>query len=204
MIERSEVEAIFFTEKNEEKLRKIVLSGTGKLKHLISMDLKENKDGIYSEKELIGIGKKIIKDPTVTNLQSSTNDCYAYLQISIPRKEIRLYEFLDDGTSRFANNGNPLITDLFTYTLNNGWVLIESSQSENESVYLYGYETPIKPGESTVPLFNEIQYVNVIEGDIPISTELSIPIVMITIQSDYLKDANNIYDAWEVYKEVKK
>ena len=82
LIERSEVEAIFFTEKNEEKLKKIVLSGIGKLKHLISMDLKENKDGIYSEKELIEIGKKIIKDG---------NDEYKKIKINSEEMKIMLF-----------------------------------------------------------------------------------------------------------------
>ena len=33
----------------------------GKLKHLISMDLEEHQDGIYSEKELIKTGTKLIE-----------------------------------------------------------------------------------------------------------------------------------------------
>ena len=58
LVERSEIEAIFYSQKYEESLKKIIHSGTGKLKHLISMDLSEHKNGIYSEKELIKTGKK--------------------------------------------------------------------------------------------------------------------------------------------------
>ena len=43
-------------------MKKIKLSGTSNLKHLISMDLTEHKDGIYSELELIEQGKKLIKN----------------------------------------------------------------------------------------------------------------------------------------------
>ncbi len=60
LIKRSEVEAIFYTNEYEETLKKIKLNGIGKLKHLISMDLEENEDGIYSEKELISTGKNLI------------------------------------------------------------------------------------------------------------------------------------------------
>ena len=61
LIERSEVEAIFYSKKYEEILENAKYEGVGKLKHLISMDLEEHRKGIYSEKELIEKGKKLIK-----------------------------------------------------------------------------------------------------------------------------------------------
>ena len=61
LIERSEVEAIFYTKKYEKRLKEIKDSGTNKLKYLISMDLEKNKDGIYSQKQLIEEGEKLIK-----------------------------------------------------------------------------------------------------------------------------------------------
>ena len=61
LIERSGVEAIFYSKKYEDILKSIKCEGIGKLKHLISMDLLEHKEGIYSELELIEKGKKLIK-----------------------------------------------------------------------------------------------------------------------------------------------
>lgn len=61
LIERSEVEAIFFQEKYLEILKKIKFSDKNKLKHLISMDLDIHEDGIYSQKELIQKGEKLLK-----------------------------------------------------------------------------------------------------------------------------------------------
>lgn len=61
LIGRSEVQAIFYSAKYENTLKKCILKGVGKLKHLISMDLKEHKEGIYSEIELIEKGKKLIE-----------------------------------------------------------------------------------------------------------------------------------------------
>ena len=60
LIERSEVEAIFFSKKYQETLENIKREGVGKLKHLISMDLEIHGNGIYSENELIEVGKKLI------------------------------------------------------------------------------------------------------------------------------------------------
>ncbi len=61
LIERSEVEAIFYSQKYETTLENIKNEGVGKLKHLISMDLVEHTKGIYSEQELIETGKELIK-----------------------------------------------------------------------------------------------------------------------------------------------
>lgn len=61
LIERSEVEAIFFSQKYEESIERIKLSGKNKLKHLISMDSKINGKGIYSQEELIQKGKNLIE-----------------------------------------------------------------------------------------------------------------------------------------------
>ena len=62
VIERSEVEAIFYSNKYEEILNKIKYSKSNKLKHLISMDNLENKEGIYSQKELIQKGEELIRN----------------------------------------------------------------------------------------------------------------------------------------------
>ena len=62
VIERSGVEAIFYSEKYEESLRTIVGRGIGKLKTLISMDLKHHTEGIYSQKELINEGKVLVEN----------------------------------------------------------------------------------------------------------------------------------------------
>lgn len=74
LIERSEIEAIFYSKKYEESLKKIKLSGTSNLKHLISMDLTEHKDGIYSELELIEQGKKLIKNGNKEFIDAKINN----------------------------------------------------------------------------------------------------------------------------------
>ncbi len=62
LIKKSEVEAIFCSEKYVETLEKIKRSEIGKLKHLISMDLKENTNGVYSFKELIDEGRNLVEE----------------------------------------------------------------------------------------------------------------------------------------------
>lgn len=62
LIERSEVEAICYSGKYDEIMKRLKNNGVGKLKHLISMDLKSHQDGVYSIKELIEKGKRLIKE----------------------------------------------------------------------------------------------------------------------------------------------
>ncbi len=61
LIERSEVEAIFYSKKYEETIEKIKYSQKNKLKHMISMDLKKHSKGIYSQEELIETGEKLLE-----------------------------------------------------------------------------------------------------------------------------------------------
>lgn len=60
LIERSEVEAIFYSKKYEEIVERIKYSEKNKLKHLISMDTDIHIEGIYSQKELIEKGKELV------------------------------------------------------------------------------------------------------------------------------------------------
>ncbi len=62
LIERSEIEAIFYSKKYEQAIEKIRYSEKNKLKHLIAMDLDIHSEGVYSQKELIEVGDKLIKE----------------------------------------------------------------------------------------------------------------------------------------------
>ena len=62
VIERSGVEAIFYSEKYTNILKTIVGRGIGKLKTLISMDLKHHTEGIYSQNELISEGENLVEN----------------------------------------------------------------------------------------------------------------------------------------------
>lgn len=147
-------------------------------------------------------GKVVSKDPTVTNLQESTSPCFAYLVVTTPKEVVRVY----DDAGAVANDGTAVETELFTYQINDGWTELEDYQV-NKADYItrvFAYDTELAPGESTVPLFDSVQYATVIEGDITQGTALNIPVQMVTIQSEYLADGEgNVADtpqkAYDVY-----
>ena len=62
LVERSGVEAIFYSNTHSESLTKIKYNQKNKLKHLISMDNIVHGEGIYSQSELIKKGKKLIEE----------------------------------------------------------------------------------------------------------------------------------------------
>ncbi len=62
LIIRSEVEAIFYTKKYDEIMKRVKEKGNTKIKYFISMNEEEHKDNIYSFHKLISEGKKLIED----------------------------------------------------------------------------------------------------------------------------------------------
>ena len=73
LIERSNIEAIFYTKKYLDIIQNIKFSEKNKLKHLISMDNDESFEGIYSQKELIREGKKLIEEGNKEFLNAQIN-----------------------------------------------------------------------------------------------------------------------------------
>ncbi len=62
LIIRSEVEAIFYSNKYNSIMEKIKREKNTNVKYFISMDFEEEKDGIYSQKKLIREGKESLKN----------------------------------------------------------------------------------------------------------------------------------------------
>ena len=73
LIERSDIEAIFYTKKYSDIIQNIKFSEKNKLKHLIYMDSDEHGEGIYSQKELIQTGKKLIEEGNKEFLNAQIN-----------------------------------------------------------------------------------------------------------------------------------
>jgi len=74
LIERSEMEAIFYSSKYDEVMKKAVLRGIGKVKFFISMDNTEKQGEIYSQKELVKLGKDLVKNGAKSFLETEINN----------------------------------------------------------------------------------------------------------------------------------
>lgn len=74
LILRSEVEAIFYSNKYEECMNKIQKQGNTKLKYFISMDLEKNDFNKYSQKELTDKGREFIEKGNKEYIDSKINN----------------------------------------------------------------------------------------------------------------------------------
>ena len=156
----------------------------------------EDGNNVPDIAEDIWAGKVIAKDPTITN--TGDNDAYVYLMVSVPKQNIVTAQA--DGTPNEA-----AVTQLFNYTVNAGWTLLKSNTSgADENVYLYAYDTALAPaGVTATALFDEIEFVNVIEGQIASNVTFNIPVVAYAIQSNFgageAGDVMTTAEAWELY-----
>lgn len=73
LILRSGVEAIFYSNKYNNIMNEIKEKKNSNIKFFISMDLREEENGIYSQKELIKKGKKLIEEGNQKFLNAKIN-----------------------------------------------------------------------------------------------------------------------------------
>ncbi len=74
LILRSEVEAIFYSNKYSEVMERLKEQGNTNIKYFISMDLEQEQNGIYAEKQLIEAGKKLIEQGNREFLDAKINE----------------------------------------------------------------------------------------------------------------------------------
>lgn len=74
LIEASEADAIFYSNKYNDTMDKVRKEKIGNIKFFVSMDLEESNDDVYSQKELIRIGKDLIKNGSRTFIDSQIDN----------------------------------------------------------------------------------------------------------------------------------
>ena len=116
---------------------------------------------------------EINKDPQITN--TGKNDAYVYLEVSVPMRKLITAD----------ENGNridPALIQLFTFSPQKNWTLMDSLTEGNNKVYRYSYDKILTPGEKTNELFKTMQFANVVEGQIDGQT-FDVPVHAYAIQS---------------------
>lgn len=104
-------------------------------------------DKLPDEAKVLYPGKTVAKDPTACNAAESTTAAYMYLQVEIPRASVRTYTIEDinktaeanettaendpnSGAGVLDNNGEPHTVDLVSFQPNDGWSLLEETETE--------------------------------------------------------------------------
>lgn len=74
LIKRSQIEAIFYSNKYDDIMEKLIQENNTTIKYFISMDLDKETNGILSQKELIQKGKKEIKNGNKKFINAKINN----------------------------------------------------------------------------------------------------------------------------------
>ena len=116
------------------------------------------------------------------------------MQVRVPKAEVKTA----DSDGKRQNDGKAALTQLYEYEADETeWTLLkENTDAVNANVYLYGVKSPVEVGAQTVPLFQEITLVNVIEGQLDPEKIQMIDIKAFAIQSD---NTGTNLEAWNKY-----
>lgn len=171
----------------------------------VTIELKEPEwDKLDPEDKVVYPGKSVNKDPTVKN--TGSNDLYAYIEVKIPKKNVRTVVTAADGKDTIKDAEER---ELFSYEVNTAnWTKISETKEPGAdyNVYLYAYTNSVlKSNEKTSPLFSKVKYLDILEGEIEMGTVIEMPITAYAIQSDHLGESGadmeqKMKDAFEKYK----
>ena len=123
----------------------------------------------------IELGKEIPKDPQIIN--TGVNDAFVYLEVSVPMADVIAAD--QDG-----NRLERKMQELFSYQAGASWTKLKSEPVEENMVYVYAYNEILEPEETTDPLFETMNFLNIIEGQLDMQ-KLSVPVRAYAIQAAY-------------------
>ena len=127
--------------------------------------------------------KTVKKDPQVTN--TGSNDAFVFLQVKVPTASVKTAAA--DGSLQDSRK-----QDLFHYTVNSGWKLVDQSEEADASVYTYAYINAdgamkkLSPQGNTGALFDSVTFLNLVEGQLDRDTKLTIDVDVLAIQTEDL------------------
>jgi predicted ribosomally synthesized peptide with SipW-like signal peptide len=140
------------------------------------------------------------KDPQIYN--KGVSDAFVYLEVLVPYQD-NLVTANPDGTRNDAAR-----TELFTYTINPGWIEIPSGSEPADGVikhvYAYVGDDPqnmeiLSAGETTPTLFDEITFVNAVEGQGLENSQKDVVVNAYAIQTNNINgDKTDPQGVWEV------
>ena len=125
--------------------------------------------------------QEIKKDPQIKN--TGKNTAYVYLDVSIPVQKLVTADAA-------GNRQKEQDTELFTFTSDKDWTLMESFTNEGYKTYRYCYNKILNPNETSSALFRTMTFANVIEGQID-GQSISVPVKAYAIQTVNTSDATS-------------
>lgn len=131
------------------------------------------------------------KNPTVKN--TGTVEAWIFLEVDIPVKKISL---VDMGTKRKLPEAR---TEVFQFTVNKGWKLLQKTETPDTVHYVYGYDNLVSPFRETTALFDQITIVPYLEGSLDEKESLQIPVEAKAIQKNIAPDGTGLKEIYQQY-----
>ncbi len=132
------------------------------------------------------------KNPTVTN--TGDHPAWIFLRVSVPVRTLRLV----DPASR--RKRAPENAELFSFSANAGWELIERVPGADHVRYVYGYTSLVSPGQATAALFEQVGLVNYLEGDLTAADLLAMPVEAVAIQDKICPPQTPLAEIYKIYQ----
>ena len=149
-----------------------------------------------SEHENLAPNAVIAKDPKVVN--NGSLDFYTFIKVTVPVKDVKVASA--DGTQ--VTSGK---TDMFSWTANSGWTLVDTVDNGDTKDYIYAWGsadamTKVAPSSETGTLFDSVKIANIIEGQGIEGTALDLIVKDYSIQTTDLTDADttNPTEVWKI------
>lgn len=139
-----------------------------------------------SENKILYPDRIIPKDPAVTN--TGTVNLYVYLEVHVPIRSVRTVS--EDKTDIIPSRPQ----ELFSYTVNPGWCMVDEYTAEDGSfkAYVYAYaEKALAPGETSGTLFDSVHFLNILEGELDMDSNVTMPVYTYGIQSNYIETSGS-------------
>ena len=135
-------------------------------------------------------GQVLKKDPVIKN--TGENEAAVFLEVNIPMQSISI---LDQNTGKKLLKENR---ELFSFHADDSkWTLLSKNQTQENKKYVYGYKTILKPGEATVPLFQEIVMVPYLEGELNTNKSYDVLVAASVIQKQ--DDSKTMKEVYQEY-----
>lgn len=117
-----------------------------------------NTNGIPDHAEGLIPTQEVVKDPAIEN---TTNvPAYVFADVTVPIRNIKTANI--DGTLN-----NPADTELFSYTVNEGWTLADTIPSTDGKSITYRYKyNDVLQKDRTATIFDKVTYANVADDKI--------------------------------------
>ena len=159
----------------------------------------DDSDGVPDAYEDLVPNQQVKKDPKVVN--TGINDAIVFMKVTVPVASVT--KVADNGTKGTKTNqelfylqkaGTAIKTEANAFNTTN-WIELTGKETGTDHAgstrtYVFGYKTKVAKGAATDTLFDLVQVMNIVEGEIATDAAQTIKVETYAIQADNVINAS--------------